>query len=84
MTEAANRPGLAPRASSDMGLDPPNVFLFETELAQRWRQSVRTLQRWRQSGTGPSHVRFGRRVLYRMVDVLAHETSAGSGVGGPP
>ena len=51
-------------------------FLSEAELARRWLHSERTLQRWRQKGQGPAYLRLGRRVLYRLADVEAHEAAA--------
>jgi hypothetical protein len=32
---------------------------------------VRTLERWRRSGTGPRFVRFGKRVRYHGADLVA-------------
>lgn len=55
-------------------LDAP--LLLEAELAERWRLSPRTLQRWRQTAIGPPYLRLGRRILYRMFDVLEFERSA--------
>ena len=49
--------------------------LLEYELAQRWRLSVRTLQRWRCAGSGPVFLRLGRRVAYRLSDVEHFETA---------
>lgn len=48
-------------------------YLRESELALRWRMSERTLQRWRQAGKVPRHLRLGGRVLYPIGDVLAFE-----------
>jgi hypothetical protein len=45
----------------------------QAELAERWRISGRTLDRWRASGTGPAWLKFRGRVLYRVEDVLAYE-----------
>lgn len=45
----------------------------EDELAQRWRISLRTLQRWRRRGRAPAHLSIGRRVLYRCADIEAFE-----------
>ena len=55
-----------------------DIFLLERELAKRWHRSPRTLQRWRDNGTGPAYVRIGGRVLYRLLDVVVHETLARS------
>jgi hypothetical protein len=49
--------------------------LIQVELAQRWRISPRTLERWRCAGTGPAWLQLNGRVLYRIEDVLAFERS---------
>ena len=48
---------------------------MQGELAQRWRISPRTLERWRCAGTGPAWLQLNGRVLYRLEDVLAFERS---------
>jgi hypothetical protein len=49
-------------------------YLTETELAERWRLSPRSLQRWRSKGTGPAFIRVGhRRVVYKLGDVETYE-----------
>lgn len=53
----------------------PRLFMTEAELAARWRHSLRTLQRWRAGGAGPAHLRFGRRIVYRIADVETYEAS---------
>ncbi len=46
-------------------------LLTPPEAANALRISERTLERWRSTGAGPSHVRVGpRRVMYRVQDVL--------------
>lgn len=48
--------------------------LSQKELADRWRISPRTLERWRAAKTGPPWLRLGaRRIAYRLEDVLAYE-----------
>ena len=42
-------------------------------LAARWGLSEKTLERWRMTGNGPTFLKLGSRVLYRMDDVYAHE-----------
>jgi len=49
--------------------------LTERELARHWRISQRTLQRWREAGTGPSWFRIGGRVLYGRDEVRAFENA---------
>ncbi|MEM8595020.1 MAG: helix-turn-helix domain-containing protein [Pseudomonadota bacterium] len=53
----------------------PNLSqrLTERELARHWRVSPRTLQRWRDAGTGPPWFKIGGRVLYAHDDILAFE-----------
>ena len=58
-----------------------DTFLLELELAERWRRSPRTLQRWRENGTSPAYLRLGGRVLYRLVDVVVHELLARTNAG---
>lgn len=48
-------------------------FLREAELAERWQVSKRTLQRWRQVGTGPSWGNFVGSVRYALSDILEFE-----------
>ena len=47
--------------------------LNQLELAQRWRISHRTLERWRWQGRGPRYLKVGGRVLYRAEDIDAYE-----------
>jgi predicted DNA-binding transcriptional regulator AlpA len=47
-------------------------YLSEAEVAARYHLGRRTVQRWRQSGAGPSWIRLGqRRILYRLSDCEA-------------
>jgi hypothetical protein len=48
-------------------------LMTERDLAARWCMSQRSLQRWRSTGTGPTFVRIGRRIRYRLGDVVAFE-----------
>ena len=41
----------------------------QDKLAHRWSLSPRTLERWRWLKQGPSHVKVGGRVVYRLVDI---------------
>lgn len=47
--------------------------LTERDLAEHWRVSNRTLQRWRAEGRGPEWMRIGSRILYSRTTVLAYE-----------
>jgi len=50
-------------------------YLLQADLAQRWRISPRTLERWRWQKVGPSYLKVGGRVVYRLEDVLAYEAA---------
>ena len=54
-------------------------FLTEAELADRWRHSVRSLQRWRAAGKGLPYLTIGRRVVYSISDVKAFEARRETG-----
>jgi len=45
--------------------------LTQRELAERWRISEATLERWRSEGIGPQYLKLQGQVLYRMVGVGA-------------
>ena len=47
----------------------PTPFFAQHQLAKRWHLSPRTLERWRWSGRGPSFVKIGGRVLYRIEEI---------------
>ena len=51
----------------------PRLLIRERELAERWRISRRTLQRWRAEGAGPAYIQIGGAVRYRLEDVFAFE-----------
>ena len=51
------------------------VAINETELAERWGLSPKTLQRWRSEGLGPKFLKLCGRVIYRQVDIEAYEES---------
>ena len=48
----------------------------EAELAQRWKVSKRTIQRWRQEGRLPEEFRIGRKVLFSAEVILAFENAS--------
>lgn len=58
------------------GLTGEAGHLLESELARRWRVSRRTLQRWRREGLGPDYLRLGRRIVYPVDAILAHEQAS--------
>lgn len=50
-----------------------DVHINEKNLAARLLLSVRTLQRWRWQGKGPPYLKLGRRVVYRLSDIVDWE-----------
>lgn len=46
-------------------------YLTQYEVADLLRISVRTLERYRVTGAGPSYVKVGRKVIYRAADIEA-------------
>lgn len=46
-------------------------LLTEAELAEELKVSVRTLQRWRRTRSGPRWTRVGKAPRYRWADVQA-------------
>ena len=57
---------------------PPNQrrVLSETELAQRWGVSPKTLQRWRTEGRGPQYLKLSKRVTYPLDVIAQYEQDA--------
>lgn len=51
------------------------TLLNQAELAQRWRISPRTLERWRWLGEGPAYLKLGGSVAYSLDDVQAYEAA---------
>lgn len=49
--------------------------LNQRDLADRWRMSVRTLERWRLFRQGPPFLKLGGRVVYRIEDIEAFEAA---------
>ena len=43
--------------------------MTQTELAERWRISEATLERWRTESGGPLFLKLGNQVRYRLEDV---------------
>ncbi len=54
---------------------PARLRLTQTDLADRWRLSPRTLERWRWLKLGPAYLKIGGRVVYRIEDVEAYEAA---------
>ena len=55
------------------------IWLITVELADRWRMSERTLERWRTEGYGPAWHRIGGVIRYARVEVEAFERRTRSG-----
>ena len=51
----------------------PPIHLNQIELANRWKISPRTLERWRWAGQGPTFVKLGGRVVYQLDAVETYE-----------
>lgn len=54
----------------------PRRHLNQIDLARRWRISPRTLERWRWLGQGPTFLKLGGRVAYRIEDVESFEAAS--------
>ena len=52
------------------------IAVNETELAQRWGLSPKTLQRWRSGGRGPRYLKLSKRVTYPLDEILDFERRA--------
>lgn len=52
------------------------IFLTPRQLSERWHLSYSTLERWRWLGVGPSYIKIGGRIRYRIEDIEAHEQGA--------
>lgn len=50
---------------------PRSAFLDEVAVADMLCQSVRTIQKWRVTGYGPTFYKLGRSVRYRQYEVLS-------------
>lgn len=50
--------------------------LNETELANRWGISPKTLQRWRTEGRGPHYMKLSKRVTYPLDEIAEYERRA--------
>ena len=52
------------------------IHLSQKELAERWRMSEATLERWRRDRIGPAFLKILGRVLYRLIDIEAFEVAS--------
>lgn len=60
-----------------------NHAFTETELAQRWNISIKTLQRWRSESRGPRYYKLSKAVRYALEDVVAYEDAQRQGADSP-
>jgi helix-turn-helix protein len=51
------------------------IHLDQKDLAKRWLISPRTLEQWRWQGRGPRYLKIGGRVVYRLSDIEAFEST---------
>lgn len=49
------------------------MHLNVKELSDRWHMSAGTLQNWRTRGYGPKFIKWGKHILYPVVEVEAWE-----------
>ena len=49
--------------------------LNQVHLARRWSLSPRTLERWRWLKVGPSFLRIGGRIVYKLEDIEQYEAA---------
>jgi hypothetical protein len=52
------------------------IHLGQKELAERWRMSEATLERWRSDRIGPVFLKIRGRVLYRLMDIEEFEVAS--------
>lgn len=51
------------------------THLLTVEVSDRWKISIRTLERWRYVGIGPRYRRIGGRVVYALEEIERFEQS---------
>jgi hypothetical protein len=56
---------------------PSPLFLTIGEVVERYRRQISdgTLRNWRMKGIGPSYVKLGKAIVYRVVDLESWERS---------
>lgn len=64
-----------PSKVQERNLTETRPFWNESQLAQRWKLSMKTLQRWRSEGIGPVFVKMRSRVLYPVGEIILFEHS---------
>ena len=69
-------PGAEGNKMKDPGTDfPPTQLLNEIEVAELLSVSRKTLQAWRWRRTGPSFLKLGGAIRYRLEDIQAYMES---------
>ena len=61
--------------NSEKQMEKAEEFLTEPELADRWRITVRKLQKDRLQGGSVAFLKLGGAIRYRLADVLAYEAA---------
>lgn len=61
--------------NSEYAMEKTDEFLTEPELAERWRITVRKLQKDRLQGGSVPFCKLGGAIRYRLADVLAYEAA---------
>lgn len=57
-----------------------DVLLTETEVAEHYGVTTRTVQKWRKSGAGPQFLSLGANsIRYRTEDIRAYDTRSATG-----
>jgi hypothetical protein len=53
----------------------PNAIrhLTQRELAERWNKSESTIERYRSDRVGPTYLKIGGKILYRLADIEQYE-----------
>ena len=59
----------------EFNLPETTPFWNERQLAQRWKLSLKTLQRWRSEGIGPVFVKMRSSVFYPIGEIILFEHS---------
>ena len=75
-TTPAYRSASAQLALPAQGAPYERRVLSETELANRWGVSPKTLQRWRTEGRGPKYLKLSKRVTYPLEAIAEYEHGA--------
>ena len=69
MLDRISKPAAEPKKSAPDAVS----HLTQRELADRWRMSERTLERWRYQQIGPRYLKIVGHVIYAIDDVEAYE-----------